>query len=187
MRLVLLGPPGAGKGTQAQTIAAAKGVPHISTGDIMRGAISGGTPLGARVKGYLDGGQLVPDDLVIELVDERLGKPDCKTGFLLDGFPRTVEQARALDELLERRKSPLTDIVEIVVAEDVLTDRIIRRGQESGRTDDTLEVVQKRLQVYKAQTAPVTDYYKKNQGVVTVDGLGSIDDVRGRILSALKG
>lgn len=186
-RLVLLGPPGAGKGTQAVLICQKKKIPHIATGNIMREAVGTGTPLGKKVKDYLDLGALVPDDLVIELMRGRLTLPDCNGGFLLDGFPRTVEQARALDKLLAELKTPLSSILELTVPEEVLIDRIKKRGEAgSGRSDDTVEVATKRLQVYRELTAPVSDYYRQRGGLVEIDGLGSIDEVSVRLLQNIK-
>ena len=186
-RIVLLGPPGAGKGSQAVRICEEKMIPHISTGDIMRGAIAAGSELGKRVKVFLDQGALVPDDLVIEAVRDRLSRDDCKKGFLLDGFPRTVEQAKALDKMLDGLNMPLTHVVDIVVPEEVLLKRIIGRAQSgAGRSDDTEEILTKRLKVYWEQTAPVTAYYQSNGMVRAVDGLGTIEEVGARILAVLE-
>jgi len=186
MRIVLLGPPGAGKGTQAVLLAKTKKIPHISTGDMMRAAIAAGSESGKRLKQYLDKGELVPDALVIEIIKDRLSQADCKGGFLLDGFPRTVEQASALDKLLSQLKMGLTHVLEVSVPDDVLIERIRKRGADgSGRSDDTVEVATKRLQVYKTQTAPVTDYYNKHGKVIKIEGLGSIEEVSARLLKAL--
>jgi len=186
LRLVLLGPPGAGKGTQAVLICRAKGILHIATGNIMREAVGAGTTLGLKVKDYLDRGALVPDGLVIDVMRERLAQSDSKAGFLLDGFPRTVEQARALDKLLSELGLPLNFIVELKVPEQVLIDRIKKRGEAgSGRSDDNLEVAAKRLQVYWEQTAPVSSYYREQGSLIEVDGLGSIEAVNERILSRI--
>jgi adenylate kinase len=187
MNIVLLGPPGAGKGTQAVLLAKHKHVPHISTGEIMREAVASGSELGSKVKGYLDKGDLVPDKLVIDLVRDRLSRDDCKIGFLLDGFPRTVDQAKALVKMLSEIHRELTHVVDLVVADKVLVDRIQKRGaQGSGRSDDTAEVAMKRLEIYKKQTAPVSDYFRTVGKVIDVDGIGSIEDVEARILAACK-
>lgn len=185
-RIVILGPPGAGKGTQALSICETYGIPHISTGVILREAISNGTELGNKAQSFMDKGELVPDQLVIDLIRERLSRPDCVKGFLLDGFPRTVEQAKALTALLDEMSIPLTHVVELQVPEDVLMDRIKKRGEEgSGRSDDSAEVAANRLQVYWKQTAPVTKYYKEGGVVISLDGLGTVDEVAARIAEAL--
>lgn len=181
MRIVLLGPPGVGKGTQAELICEHYGISHISTGNIMRAAVAAKTELGLKVKKFLDAGDLVPDSLVIDLMRERLVKPDCSSGFLLDGFPRTLAQASALTELLADINAPLTHVIEITADESVLIERIVKRGQESGRSDDTVEVVSNRLAVYRELTAPVADFYKSIGPVHEVDGIGSIEAVNERI------
>lgn len=186
MRLVLLGPPGAGKGTQALLIAQRGRVPHISTGDILRESMSAGTPLGLKVKSIVDSGELVPDAVVIDLVKERLGRPDCTGGFLLDGFPRTVDQARALTTVLADLNRPLTHVVNLNVPEATLLERIRNRGlQGSGRADDSLEVAAKRLKVYWEQTAPVAGYYRDLGQLVEIDGLGTVDEVTTRLSAVL--
>jgi adenylate kinase len=181
-RIVLLGPPGAGKGTQSVLFARSHGLPHISTGEIMRAAVIRGDDLGLQVKSFLDRGELVPDSLVITLIEERLAEKDCAIGFVLDGFPRTVDQARALDQILSGLGRALTQVIELKVPEAVLLERIRRRGAEgSGRSDDNGEIAARRLQVYWAQTAPVTLYYKEGMGVVEVDGLGTVEEVQARL------
>lgn len=187
VRLVLLGPPGAGKGTQAVLIAQNWGIPHISTGDILRAAVAAGTELGKKVKDILDSGNLVPDAVVIDLIRERLSRADCDKGFLLDGFPRTVEQAKSLTVLLKEIGRELSHVLDISVPENILIDRIRNRGaQGSGRADDTGEVAAKRLKVYWEQTAPVTAYYAQVGRVIEVDGLGTVEEVQARIAQALK-
>ncbi len=183
MRIILLGPPGAGKGTQATRLASEKGIAHVSTGDMMRTAIKEGAPHGLKLKGFMDRGELVPDSLVISIIDDRLDRADCTQGFLLDGFPRTVEQARALDELLTKRMCPLTHIIEIKVPESVILDRILQRGE--GRADDTPEILKNRLKVYHEQTAPVTAYYQSNNRVTSIDGVGTMDEVQTRLQNSL--
>lgn len=186
-RVVLLGPPGAGKGTQAVLISSTLKIPHISTGEIMRNAVANKTPLGLEVKSFLDSGNLVPDSLVINLMRERLSQKDCENGFLLDGFPRTLEQAKQLDVLLKEINSELTHIIDISVAESILLDRIKKRGEAgSGRSDDNVEVAAKRLQVYWAQTAPVSEYYKQQNRLIAVDGLGTVEEVQQRIMQTVK-
>lgn len=193
MRVVLLGAPGAGKGTQATLLCQAKGLKHISTGEMMRAEIAKGSALGGRVKQYLDAGQLVPDNIIIEVIRERLSAKDCEGGFLLDGFPRTVAQAEALDRVLSELRRDLTHVVELNVPEKVLLERIHgRASQGSGRSDDSPEVAKKRLAVYHEQTAPVTAYYassRKASGkelLFEVDGIGSVEDVHKRVLKALE-
>ncbi|NMC62252.1 MAG: adenylate kinase [SAR324 cluster bacterium] len=186
LRIILLGPPGAGKGSQAVKICASYNIPHISTGDILRSSVSAETELGLEAKKFMDQGQLVPDSLVIALIKERLSQSDCESGFLLDGFPRTVEQAKALDELLASINMPLTHVVELIVPDEVLLGRIEGRARAgSGRSDDNAEVFAKRLDVYHRQTAPVTDYYKSKKMVRDVDGVGSIEEVEQRLRDVL--
>ncbi len=186
MRIVILGPPGAGKGTQALLLAKNAGIPHVSTGEILRAAIAANSPLGQKAQSFVDIGKLVPDDLMIDLVKERLSQPDCEKGFLLDGFPRTVPQAEALTIMLKEIGKSVTHVLDLEVDENIILDRISKRGQESGRSDDNLEVAKKRLDVYRTQTAPVTDYYKTQGHVYLVDGLGTVEAVQASILAALK-
>lgn len=187
LRIVMLGPPGAGKGTQSILFSQDRKIAHISTGEIMRTAVKSGSALGNKVKVYLDLGNLVPDDLVIALIEERLTQSDCAHGFVLDGFPRTTNQASALDAMLKKAGRPLTHIVELKVAEKILLERIKLRGEAgSGRSDDSGEVAANRLKVYWEQTAPVTHYYVSSGApIVTVDGLGTVDEVRARISLAI--
>jgi adenylate kinase len=187
MRLILLGPPGAGKGTQAQRLVEKHGIVQLSTGDMLRAASAAGTPVGQRAKAIMDRGDLVPDDVMIEIIAERLARPDTGKGFILDGFPRTVDQAVALDRLLEERGIALDGIVEIVVDHAVLRDRILGRARETGgaRADDTEATVTKRLDVYRAQTAPVADHYRHRGVLKQVDGMGAVDEVAARIDESL--
>ena len=179
--VILLGPPGCGKGTQATLIAENRNIAHISTGDIMRSAIKAETPLGLKIKDVLDRGELVQDDLVMELINERLRKPDCKNGFLLDGFPRTLAQAELFETVLEDLGTSIANVVKLNVPEEELVVRLIERGKASGRSDDTEEVVRRRLEVYEQQTAPVAEYYDKRGLLSAVDGTGEIETVRGRV------
>jgi adenylate kinase len=189
MRLILLGPPGAGKGTQAERIVADHGVVQLSTGDMLRAAVALGTPVGKRAKAIMDRGELVSDEVVIDIIRDRLAKPDMARGFILDGFPRTVVQAEALDKLLASMAMPLDAIIEIAVDEKVLLSRIETRIKENpgaGRADDNPETLRKRLAVYRQQTAPVSEYYRKKGRLQTVDGMASKDAVAGAIARILK-
>ncbi len=181
MRVVLLGPPGAGKGTQAVRLAEKLGVPHISTGDLFRDNISNGTELGVRAKHYLDAGELVPTSLTNDLVDDRLNDSDAAAGFILDGFPRTIDQARALHDMLERRGSKLDAVLELRVPEEVLVERLAARG----RADDTEDVIRNRFRVYRDETAPLLDYYENEHELKTVDAVGTLDEVFDRALHLL--
>jgi adenylate kinase len=179
VRIVLLGPPGAGKGTQAIQLATDLGVPQISTGDLFRHNISSGTTLGLEAKKYLDAGDLVPASLTNALVDDRLNDADVAGGFILDGFPRSVEQAEALHDMLERRNLKLDAVLEFRVPEDELVERLKGRG----RADDTEDVIRNRMKVYGAETAPLLDYYRDE--LKTVDAVGELDVVFARALRAL--
>ena len=179
MRIVLLGPPGAGKGTQAAKLAEKLQIPHLSTGELFRDNISTGTKLGLEAKRYLDAGDLVPSELTNELVDDRLTKPDTSDGFILDGYPRSVAQAEALHDMLERRGTHLDAVVEFRVAEDELFERLRARG----RADDTDDVIRNRMNVYRDETAPLIEYYRGE--LKTVDAVGTVDEVFARTLQAL--
>ncbi|MCV7260585.1 adenylate kinase [Mycobacterium shimoidei] len=179
MRVVLLGPPGAGKGTQAQKLADKLGVPQISTGELFRKNIREGTELGLEAKRYLDAGDLVPSELTNKLVDSRLDEPDAAAGFILDGYPRSVEQAQALHDMLERRNTKMDAVLEFRVCEEVLRERL----QGRGRADDTEEVIHNRMKVYRDETAPLLEYYRDE--LKTVDAVGTVDEVFARALRAL--
>ena len=179
MRVVLLGPPGAGKGTQAQKLAEKLGIPQISTGDLFRQNISAGTPLGLEAKRYLDSGDLVPAELTNALVADRISQPDAADGFILDGFPRSVEQAEALHDMLEGRNTKIDAALEFQVSEDELLQRL----KDRGRADDTEEVIRNRMQVYRDETEPLLEYYRDE--LKTVDAVGNPDEVFARALRAL--
>lgn len=187
MRLVLLGPPGSGKGTQAVMLARRFNIPHISSGELLRQEMAAGSPLGGRAKEFMDRGDLVPDELVIEMMGQRILRPDCSAGFLLDGFPRTLEQAQLLDALLEKHRAPISHVADLDVPEEVIIERIRKRGESgSGRSDDTVEVAAKRLQVYWAQTAPLSRYYRERGLLRQVNGLGTVEEIQGRLVQALE-
>ncbi len=192
MRLILLGPPGAGKGTQAQRLIAKHGIVQLSTGDMLRAAGAAGTPVGLRAKSIMERGELVPDDVVVAIIADRIGQRDAKGGFVLDGFPRTVPQAEALDRLLAERGLELDAVMELKVDEGILLQRIEKRVAEMTgrgekvRADDNPEVLKGRLSAYRAQTAPLVDYYASKGMLKTVDGMASIDDVTAAIAGHLE-
>lgn len=192
MRLILLGPPGAGKGTQAKILIEALGIPQLSTGDILRSAIAAKTPMGLAAKEIMDRGDLVPDDVVNGIVSERLDAEDCQPGFILDGFPRTIPQAEALDQMLEEKGMALDAVVEITADADVLVERIVNRARETAaasggaaRADDNVEVVRNRLNVYRELTEPLVAYYRDKGLVKTVDGMQPVEEVTAAIRRAL--
>lgn len=180
MRLLLIGPPGAGKGTQAAVLGERLGVPHISTGDLFRAHVGDETALGLEVERYLDSGQLVPDEITDEMVRERLAHSDCESGFLLDGYPRNLAQAQQLQGMLRELDCEIDVVLELDVPEDELVERLLSRGRE----DDTETVIRDRQQVYRDETAPLLEYYSDR--LVTVPAVGSVDDVTGRALDALR-
>lgn len=183
MNLILFGPPGAGKGTQAEKLADHFNIPHLSTGNIFRENIKNETPLGKKVKSILDSGKLVPDETVVDLVADELNKDDYKKGVILDGFPRTVAQAEALDNYLADKNSQIDSFVTLEVPEEELINRILSRGE--GRSDDTPEKIKTRLQVYREETEPVLNYYKQKGTVKEVNGVGSVDDIFNRIVESV--
>jgi len=185
MRLIFLGPPGSGKGTQAKLLAERLGVPAISTGDMLRDAVRRGTPLGRRAQAIMEAGELVPDDVVIGLVRERTALPDARNGFLLDGFPRTIEQAKALDRILEGNGASVDGVINLLVPEGTLVERLLGRAALEGRSDDRRETVAERLRVYRERTAPLVEYYRGLGLLYDVDGSGSVEEVAGRIDRAL--
>ena len=184
-RLLLIGPPGAGKGTQAVKLAETFGIPAISTGDIFRENVKNETELGKQAKAFMDRGEYVPDSLTNALVRDRLTWDDAKNGFLLDGYPRTEDQVNELDEILKDAGQSLNAVVLITADTDEVVRRLLGRAAEQGRADDTEEVIRRRLEVYEEQTAPLINIYSHRNLVAEVDGLGAVDEVTGRILSAL--
>jgi adenylate kinase len=187
MRLILLGPPGAGKGTQAKILVESYGIPQLSTGDILRAAIAAQTPLGLEAKAVVDRGDLVSDAIVNGIVSERIDAEDCKSGFILDGFPRTIAQAEALDQMLADKGIALDAVVEIKAEADELVKRVINRAKESGgaRADDNEEVLRNRLGVYAEQTAPLVEYYTAKGMLKAVNGMEPVDLVTSAIKTAL--
>ncbi|WP_416393897.1 MULTISPECIES: adenylate kinase [unclassified Curtobacterium] len=184
-RLIIVGPPGAGKGTQAGRIADAFGIPAVSTGDIFRKNVAEGTPLGVQAKAIMDAGDYVPDSLTNELVKSRLHEADAEHGFLLDGYPRTVGQVEYLDALLAEQGTGIDAVIQLVADQDELVGRLLKRAEEQGRSDDNEETIRRRQQVYTEQTAPIVGAYGERGLVLDVDGLGSIDEVGDRIQAAL--
>ena len=184
-RLLLIGPPGAGKGTQAVELSIAYGIPAISTGDIFRANVAGGTELGLAAKAFMDRGEYVPDSLTNDLVRDRLSHEDAADGFLLDGYPRTIDQVRELDSMLEAAGTQLDAVVLLTADTDEVVARLLKRATEQGRADDTEDVIRRRLEVYAEQTAPLIEVYGDRGVVVEVDGLGAIAEVTGRIRDAL--
>ena len=182
MRIILIGPPGAGKGTQCQKLVDHLRVPHLSTGEMLRAAVRAGTPEGVQAAAYMDQGQLVPDSIILGMVTKRLEAADCRDGCLLDGFPRTLPQAATLDELLERRAMSVDGVIELAVPRDELVRRMLARK----RADDNPEVFSKRIASFEVQTAPLLDYYQRQGKLASIDGLGTADEIFERVKAALR-
>ncbi len=187
MRLILMGPPGAGKGTQARFVAERFGVPAISTGDIFRANVSQGTPLGVEAKKYMDAGEYVPDEVTNRMVRNRIEEPDAAPGFLLDGYPRTLAQVEELDEMIAHTGHALDAVVVLSVNEEQLVERLLARAQTEGRADDTEDVIRRRQEVYREQTEPLIDVYRGRDLLVEVDGTGEVAEVTDRIFASLSG
>ena len=187
MRMVFLGAPGAGKGTQADLFAKGKGIAHISTGAMLRDSIVQGAQLGLKVKPILDSGGLVPDDLMVALIQERIQNADCNSGYILDGFPRTVPQAEALDEMLRARREKLTHVVMFDVSEAAVMSRLEGRRSSEARADDNVEVQKERIRVYQEKTAPLISYYEKAGQLIHVNGDADIAEVQSRLVRAVAG
>ena len=185
MRLILMGPPGAGKGTQAKVIAAHYGIPAISTGDIFRANVSQGTPLGVEAQRYMDAGEYVPDEVTNLMVRNRIDEADAKPGFLLDGYPRTLAQVTELDGMIGFTGHQLDAVVVLTVDPEELVQRLLQRAVTDGRADDTEDVIRRRQEVYLEQTAPLIEVYRERGILVEVDGMGEVDDVTARIFAAL--
>jgi len=185
-RLLIVGPQGSGKGTQGVRIAEAFGIPAISTGDVFRGAVADGTPLGQQVKAIIESGNLVPDELTSAVVRDRLAQADAGNGFLLDGFPRNIAQVASLDDFLEGRDESLDAVIELDVPRDESIARLSQRAAEQGRTDDTEEVIANRLAIYERETAPILDVYRTRGIVDRIDGVGGLDEITERIVAALE-
>ncbi|HEX9416549.1 MAG TPA: adenylate kinase [Gaiellaceae bacterium] len=186
MNILLLGPQGSGKGTQAHRIAASYGLPHIATGEMLRQAIAAGTELGRRVKPILERGELVPDELMIDVIRERLNEPDVENGFVLDGFPRTIEQAEALDRMLREIDKTPTIVLQLEVPEEECVARLMKRAQDESRTDDTPEAIRTRLALYREKTEPLVEYYRTQGNLVGIHGDRPVDEVFDEIQQALE-
>lgn len=186
MRIILMGPPGVGKGTQAKNIVEKFDIIHLSTGDILRAEVGGNTELGKKAKEFMDVGKLVPDELLLNMMENRLKQEDCEKGYLLDGFPRTIPQAEGLELILKKINHSINYVISLTADETELVNRLVLRGKASGRRDDTEEVIKERQQIYWKLTSPLLDFYRERELLVEVDGLGTIFEITNRILKVLE-
>ena len=186
MKLLIMGPPGVGKGTQAKIIKDKLGIAHISTGELLRYEIAEKTDVGAVAEKYIDQGKLVPDEFLFELVRHRLNESDCTNGYILDGFPRTLQQATGLEIIMDEFEQFLNNAISLYADEDALVERLVKRGEDSGRSDDTSIIIRNRQKIYWQQTAPLLDFYKERELLNNINGLGDIEEITNRILKAIK-
>jgi len=185
-RILLLGAPGAGKGTQAQRLVDRLDIPQVSTGDMLRAAVAAQSEIGNKAKSIMDAGQLVGDDVVIALAEERLCEEDARSGFVLDGFPRTLAQAETLDKLLDKLGTPLDACLALTVDSEIVVQRLLRRAEFEGRSDDNEQTIRERMDVYERQTAPLIEYYRRKGRLIEIEGMGSVEEVSGWIAEALE-
>lgn len=185
MNLIFLGPPGAGKGTQAKIVEQAMSLVQVSTGDMLRAAVSAGTELGKKAKAFMDAGDLVPDEVVIGIIEERIKEPDCEKGFILDGFPRTEAQAEALDSILAKNGMQIDHVISFVVDDEELVKRLLGRAEEEGRSDDNPESIRNRLQVFHEKTSPLVNYYEKSGKLRAVEGVGTVEEISAKVKGIL--
>jgi adenylate kinase len=186
LNIVLFGPPGSGKGTQAENIIGKYGLKHLSTGDLLRAEIAGQTELGLKAKKIMDKGELVPDNVVVGMIEKRITSEKDTKGFIFDGFPRTVAQAKTLDEMLASKKTGITLMISLDVKRQELIERLLKRGQDHGRSDDNLETIENRIKVYEDQTTPVMEYYDRQGKARKIDGIGSIGEIFERIVKVIE-
>lgn len=185
MNLIFMGAPGAGKGTQSKLVVDRAGIVQISTGDILRAAVKEGTEMGNKAKEFMDAGKLVPDEVMIGIIEARIQEPDCKNGFILDGFPRTSDQAVALDSILNKHNLKIDHVLQFEVPNEELTERLLKRAEIEGRSDDNIDSIKNRLKVYTEKTQPLIDYYKGKGNLAIIDGTGTIDQISDRVKSTI--